>query len=446
MRFGLTARIFAISASILLALWIALITVFYVTNDLSRTATRLSPEQLAAITELLTTLPAEARPRALAALQSSMLELQIVPAEALPAEDGEPVDEKEMTAYRQMLGTRLQEIRLMHQERGLPRPRQIFPTARPIEFRIALDDGQILVAEARTPFFVTLFGLPAGMAPGLIGTLFACLAFFLLHREINPLTRLAAALDRVDPSGEPISLPPLRSTTPETRALARAFDRLQMRLQAMTRSRMALIGGIQHDVRSFATRLRLRLEQLPDDSERERATADIDDMIGLLDNALLASKAGIGALNEELLDLSELLRAEIADFAGAGLPVTLEMVETGTEISVIADRVALRRVIANVIDNALCYGHRARVGLAVTRTEATISIADDGPGFSQENKDVLLEPFVRAEPSRARSTGGAGLGLAVARTLIEAQGGSIALENGARGGVVRLSLPLYAAR
>ncbi|KGD92885.1 ATP-binding protein [Rhizobium sp. YS-1r] len=445
MRFGLTARVVAIGASALLALWITLIASFYWSNDLSRTTTQLAPEQLKAISDLVSSIAPSERRLALQALQSSMLDVRLVSTGAVPKDGENLADNADFSPYRLLLGDKLQHIQLKDAENGIRRPRHLVRTARPLEFWIRLNDSQFLVAEARTPFIVTLFGLPAGMGAGLVGTLFACIAFYLLHREIKPLTRLATALDSIDPSGEPVSLPHVRTTTPEISALVRAFDRLQTRLHTMTRSRMALIGGIQHDIRSFATRLRLRLEQLPDDREKERATADIDDMIDLLDNALLTSRAGVGALNEELLDLAALLSAEMADFRSSGLPVTLEMPPSPREIWILADRIALRRVIGNIVDNAVKYGNRAHVTLAVESRYARISIADEGPGFSKEERELLLEPFVRAEPSRARKTGGAGLGLAVARTLLEAQGGTISVENGTRGGLVSIKLPLYIA-
>src|SRR6202012_3718983 len=112
------------------------------------------------------------------------------------------------------------------------------------------------------------------------------------QHETKPLERLAEAVDRVDLSGTDVSVPEARRGAPEIRAVVGAFNRLQGRLGNMLRSRMALVGGISHDVRTFATRLRLRIEAIPDPAERQRATKDIDDMIFLLDDALLSSRAG----------------------------------------------------------------------------------------------------------------------------------------------------------
>ena len=262
----------------------------------------------------------------------------------------------------------------------------------------------------------------------------------------RPHVTLAVA-DRIAPLGEPVPLPTVRASTPEVEMLVRAFDRLQARIHAMTRVRLALIGGIQYDVRSFATRLRLRIEHLPDRTEREQATADIVDMIELLDNALLTARAGVGALDEELLDLDDLLKAEIATFQRAGHPVTLNLTQPDVPVWVLADRVALRRVTGNIIDNAVTYGGRAVVGLYAGSGQAQLRVCDDGPGFPPQMREVLLEPFTRAEPSRARKTGGAGLGLAVARSLMEAHGGTITLDDApGGGGRVTLTLPLFEPR
>ena len=308
-----------------------------------------------------------------------------------------------------------------------------------------------MVMETRTPFIVTWFGLPVGLGAGLIGTLFGVVAMIALHREIRPLTRLAAAVDRIDPTDTPVPLPKLKGAAPETRALIIAFERLQTRLHAIVRARLALIGGIQHDVRTFATRLRLRLEHIPDEGVREKAVADINDMIELLDNAMLAGRAGVGALDEELFDIVPLLEAEVADRRAAGGRVTLAVLPDGTEPDtaaetalLIGDRLALRRIFANLIDNALKYGGAAHLRLIVEGEWLKLTIDDEGPGIPVDQREILFEPFVRLETSRARKTGGAGLGLAVARNLVEAHAGTLAIDDApVRGARIIVRLPLF---
>ena len=250
----------------------------------------------------------------------------------------------------------------------------------------------------------------------------------------------------MDPSGEPVQLTNIPSRTPETVALVKAFERLQNRLQSMIGSRFALISGVQHDVRSFATRLRLRIDHISDAAEREKAIRDIADMIDLLDNALLTARANVGALDEELLDLVALVEQETLDLGASGWNVVLKSLPQDREILVIADRLAVRRMLANLVDNAVKYGQIAYVELNERSNMAVLSVEDNGPGFAEGEFALLLEPFVRADPSRARNTGGAGLGLAVVRNLVEAQDGTIVLSNRpAGGGRAELRLPLFNA-
>lgn len=441
MGLGLTARVLFIVGTFLLVLWISFIVVFYRASGLSSTSSGPPPARLLAITDLLAALPSPARAAALPALRSPLLEVDLMPVANVPADAHEASAREELDAYRAVLGERLIRMQIRPGAEHRPLSQLLNDRVAPRAFYIALDGREVLVAEARTPFFVTVFGLPAGVGAGLLGTVLACGALLLLHREIRPLARLAAAADHIDPTGEPVPLPHLSVSTPEVRMLVSAFERLQTRIHAMTRARLALIGGIQHDVRSFATRLRLRIEQLPDPMEREQAEADIRDMIELLDNALLTARAGVGALDEEMLDLALLVRAEVADLKAAGRPVTLDAVAEGPAW-VLADRLALRRVIGNIVDNAVIYGQHARVRLTVIGGQVRLAVCDDGPGFPPSMRDLLMEPFTRAEPSRARRTGGAGLGLAVARGLVEAHGGTIELGEGP-GGQVLITLALF---
>jgi signal transduction histidine kinase len=105
--------------------------------------------------------------------------------------------------------------------------------------------------------------------------------------------------------------------------------------------------------------------------------------------------------------------------------------------------VSLTRAIGNLVDNALRYGGSATVRLDHDGTQAVITVEDQGPGIPPERLEAVFEPFVRGEESRSTDTGGAGLGLSIARNIIVAHGGTIQLENRAKGGlrsVLRLQL------
>ncbi|MGR9173195.1 sensor histidine kinase [Rhizobium sp. KDH_Rht_773_N] len=445
-RLSLSRRLIAIGGVGFLSLWIALIASYYVVNGLSRTASSPPPRQIAAIASLLKGEPPDRWPLLIDAINSPILDASLSGSDAPPDDTTDLWNDAEYGVYREALGDSLLSIRLLKPERRRVHGLRIFRgIVNPVQFRIRLSADRVLVLATKTPFIVNWFGLPAGLGAGLIGTLFGLMALVALHREIRPLTRLAAAVDRIDPTGAPVELPRLKGAAPETRALVNAFERLQGRLHAIVRARLALIGGIQHDVRTFATRLRLRLESIPDEAAREKAAAEINDMIELLDNALLAGRAGVGTLGEELLDLVPLLAAEVADRCAAGAPVTFAPLPPETAL-VIGDRLALRRIFANLIDNAVKYGGGAHLVLTVEGAWLQLVIDDPGPGIPPEQRDMILEPFVRLETSRARKTGGAGLGLAVARSLTEAHGGRLQIDQAPGGGArVVVRLPLFQA-
>jgi signal transduction histidine kinase len=293
---------------------------------------------------------------------------------------------------------------------------------------------------------VTPLGLPIGFGAGIFGTIVALLALLVMQRETRPLARLAAAVDRVDLTVDPPLLPQAHRSAPEIRAVISAFNRLQGRLSEMLRARMSLIGGIAHDVRTFATRLRLRVEQIPDPAEQQRAIADIDDMIRLLDDALLSSRAGAGGLSQEMVEFASLVRAEADDWRKQGQAVDVTSEGAVNDAIVLGDRLALRRVIANIVDNAIKYGHLAHMGMSLGHETVVVTVDDEGPGIPADQRQAMLEPFNRLETSRNRSTGGAGLGLAVVRSLVEAHGGSVEIAAAPSGGArVIVELPIFRA-
>lgn len=258
------------------------------------------------------------------------------------------------------------------------------------------------------------------------------------------IARLAAAVDLLDPSGPRVELPGRGSSVREIAALIGAFDRLQNRLAHLLRTRIAMLAGISHDIRTFTTRLRLRVDAIPDDAERERAVADIEDMVRLLDDALLATRAGAGELAEELVELDEIVRAEVDDRRAEGRAIELDAGSAPGGAVVLGDRLALRRVVANLLDNALHYGGAARIALESDDRAVVLTIDDRGPGIPEAEREAVLEPFVRLETSRSRRTGGAGLGLAVARSLVDAHGGSIGIDDSPDGGArIVVRLPRY---
>jgi signal transduction histidine kinase len=407
--------------------------------------TRPSPARLAALAALIERTAADARKPVLDAVSSPQFMVRVEP-DGTPVRGETPPQQQELRdSYAAALGGRPVEL-VAPPDRRINRlfPRIARLMANAIEFRIGLAGGELLVIDAYTRLPVTPFGLPIGFGAGLFGSIVALLALLVMQRETRPLAQLAAAVDRVDLSADPPPLPDARRSAPEIRAVIAAFNRLQGRLAEMLRARMTLVGGIAHDVRTFATRLRLRVEHIPDDAERQRAVADIDDMIKLLDDALLSTRAGAGGLSQEMVELAALIAAEVHDRSVQGRAVDLVTDERARDAIVLGDRLALRRIFANITDNALTYGRVAHVRTSLKDGAIVVSIDDEGPGIPADQRQAILEPFYRLEKSRNRATGGAGLGLAVVRSLVEAHGGTIDIAAAPAGGTrVNVALPVF---
>ena len=448
LRVTLATRLALIAIVAFSAISLIIIAVFYRTSVRENESARPSPGRLAAIAEMVERADPAMRHTLLAAVSSAQFAVRVEAAGAvavLPPLVSRPQQARLDEIYSNALPGREVTVwpaTAATHDRWFPRLARAMSNA--VEFRIGLRSGETLIVDATTRLPVTSFGLPVGLGAGLFGTIVALLALLVMQRETRPLAQLAAAVDRVDLSADPPPLPEARRSAPEIRAVVAAFNRLQTRLSEMMRARMTLVGGIAHDVRTFATRLRLRVEKIPDAAEQQRAVADIDDMIRLLDDALLSSRVGAGQLSQEMVDFAALVRTEADDRRTQGGRVDLSADDATNDVIVLGDRLALRRIVANIIDNAVKYGHVARLRLQLKNPAIVLTVDDEGPGIPADRRQAMLEPFNRLESSRNRATGGAGLGLAVVRSLVEAHDGTIALMTAPGGGTrVRIELPVF---
>jgi signal transduction histidine kinase len=448
LRWTLAARLALIVIIGFSVVAILVISVLYMTSIRETEAIRPTPERLAALAVLIERIETDQRGPVLEAVSSPQFVVHTEPAGWSSQSQSTAFPQAELRGlYAAALAGRAVDITAPPDQRSNPWfPRLSRLTANATEYQIALRTGETLVVDAYSRLPVTPLGLPIGFGAGIFGTIVALLALLVMQRETRPLARLAAAVDRVDLTVDPQLLPQAHRSAPEIRAVISAFNRLQGRLSEMLRARMSLIGGIAHDVRTFATRLRLRVEQIPDPAEQQRAIADIDDMIRLLDDALLSSRAGAGGLSQEMVEFASLVRAEADDWRKQGQAVDVTSEGAVNDAIVLGDRLALRRVIANIVDNAIKYGHLAHMGMSLGHETVVVTVDDEGPGIPADQRQAMLEPFNRLETSRNRSTGGAGLGLAVVRSLVEAHGGSVEIAAAPSGGArVIVELPIFRA-
>lgn len=253
----------------------------------------------------------------------------------------------------------------------------------------------------------------------------------------HPLARLARAAEQL---GREIDQPPLKIEGPlEVQATAQAFNRMQERIQRFVSDRERLFSAISHDLKTPITRLRLRAEMLEKEHNRQKFAQDLEDLERMVAGALECARGTDIREKVQPIDVIALLDSLQDDAAFSGHQVSIN----GDSCAVFWGRpIALKRCLANLIDNAVFYGGTAEIDLADSAEQLTIIVRDRGPGIADELLDQVFEPYYRVEASRNRNTGGTGLGLGIARNIVHAHGGEIHLANRNGGGLeVTLELP-----
>ena len=260
----------------------------------------------------------------------------------------------------------------------------------------------------------------------------------LLRRITQPLAALTRRLETFAATRETDGQ--LEPSGPEdTRRLIAAHNAMEGRISALLNEKDVMLGAIGHDLKTPLAALRVRIESVEDPVERQRMAATIEDITRTLDDILSLARVGRPTDPLETTDLTALVSSVVEEFEDMGEPVTFE---PGQRIALPLRATWLRRALRNLIGNALRYGRKANVSLERQGSEAVITVEDEGPGIPQTELARMVEPFARGEGSRNRATGGAGLGLAIARAIAEQHGGRLVLANRAQGGLrVELRLP-----
>ncbi len=298
-------------------------------------------------------------------------------------------------------------------------------------------DGRFFVLRdldtRRTPAAtMRVLGRPLDFWIGLLGAALAGLALFKARLDASPLRDLAAAAAGFDGTGP--DLPDESGSAPDVRRLVRAMRGMQDRVAMLLQERSLLIGAISHDLKTFLTRLRLRAEHVDDPIEQGRVVADLDGMTDLIETALAFARGTTVSRRRTIVDLADLVAIEVAERGAVEREITVSGDET-TDAVVEGDPMALRRVLSNLLDNAVKFGRsRVEVAIEVDRDRCRLSVEDDGPGIHAHERTAIFSPFYRVEGSRNARTGGHGLGLAIARQIVEAHNGTVTVADGPLGG------------
>lgn len=263
-------------------------------------------------------------------------------------------------------------------------------------------------------------------------TLTLLLAIRRIMRPLSELSRAALAFGR----GEKVRIP--EKGPEDVREVTRAFNQMQDQVGRAQDDRARLLAALAHDLRTPITSMRLRVEMLPEGEDRDRLLDSLREMQHLAE-ATLDFIRGSTTEQHRRYDLATLLDSLCGDLQDMGLAVHCE---DSPRCVLQGQPEAVKRALRNLIENAVNYGAQAEVKLETTDKDAVITIVDQGPGIPAKERDRVFEPFYRVEQSRSRDTGGAGLGLAIARTLIRSMGGDIRLDTGPDGRGLQVSVTL----
>lgn len=251
----------------------------------------------------------------------------------------------------------------------------------------------------------------------------------MVRQTLLPMRKLAEAAERVGSGGHeevPVAGPG------EVRRVIGAFNRMQARIHRLIADRTQALAAVGHDLRTPLARLRLRADAVTDPQVHDAIQADIGEMEAMI-GSLLAYLGGEGETEAPTpVDVAVLCATLADDASDRGLRADYAGPD---HLELIVRRVALKRALVNLVENAL--HHAARVWLRVSEEgdRVLIRVEDDGPGIPEEQIESVLQPFVRLDRARSRDTVGLGLGLAIVVRAVEEEGGAFTLRNRSEGGL-----------
>ncbi|MCX7358378.1 MAG: ATP-binding protein [Alphaproteobacteria bacterium] len=274
-----------------------------------------------------------------------------------------------------------------------------------------------------------------GRAAGIIGgtlLLLSVLAVLFARYLTRPIRSFSDAVQAVgvNPQSEPVA----EEGPQELRGAARAVNTMQARLRALIADRTKTLAAVAHDMRTPLMRLRLAAENAPPE-QREKMAKEIGEVEALVASFIAFARDDPAEEARVRLDVAALLQSIADDHADHNRSVTFE----GDERLIITGQsLGLKRLFANLVENALKYGNAARIKLHSADGAVIIDVEDDGPGIPQDQRETVFEPFVRLNEEGTR---GAGLGLAAARSIARAHGGDITILDAENGALLRVTLP-----
>jgi len=273
----------------------------------------------------------------------------------------------------------------------------------------------------------------------MVGTsliLFAVATIF-MRNQVKPIRRLALAAENFGKGRDVSNFKPEGAN--EVRQAASAFIAMRDRILRQIGQRTEMLAGVSHDLRTPLTRMRLELEMIGNNVAARELKADAQEMEHMLDG-YLAFARGEGTEQPQPSNLTAVLEDVVTQARRKGGAIDYHA-EGRIEMPLRVN--AFKRSITNLVDNAIRYAGHVTVRAGERSDSIEILVDDDGPGIPEDKRTDVFKPFYRIEASRNPGTGGVGLGLSIARDVIQGHGGTVELADSPNGGLrVRISLPI----
>ncbi len=277
-----------------------------------------------------------------------------------------------------------------------------------------------------------------------VSLLMTVIAYLFLRNQLRPIRRMARAAEAF---GKGRTIPYKPAGAIEVRSAGAAFLDMRARIERQIEQRTLMLSGISHDLRTPLTRLRLGLSMLPETKDTKDDIAamerDVTEMGALVDAFLDFARSEATGGDPERLDPCRFVAEVVEDARRMGQAVTLTDCPGPGQAQILFRPDAMRRALGNLIGNAVRYGRRAEVSVALSPKAVRIVVEDDGPGIPPERREEALKPFTRLDPARNQDRGqGVGLGLSIAADILRSHGGSLRLGASARMGGLMAELIL----
>ena len=380
--------------------------------------------QFIAAVQLVAATPAAGRDPLLATMAQAFPRVQIKRAAAAPA-SGEH-DDPRLRHLRERLGA------------GFAVTNWPAAPGDALTVAVKLPDGDVLSAQLPPHLDPPMLGGPIVSTVLFVVVSVTLLGFWATRALRRPLSGFAKAAEGFSLDGDAVKLP--ERGPEEIRAVAKAFNRMRARITKLVDDRTRVLAAMGHDLRTPITRLRLRAEFILDMELRAQMLRDLDQMKAMTDDVLSFLRDGQAREGATAIDVTSVLQTACDQFADMGYSVSYQGPD---HVTIVAHPNELQRAAANLIDNAVRHGNNTVVRLSSEADGVRIDVEDDGPGIPDENKDRMLDAFVRGDASRTMDDRiGFGLGLSIARAIAEAHGGALTLHDRVPHGLIaRITLP-----